>query len=120
MAVTANDVLAVIRSRPQTIPDGFSDDAIQSYIEEAKPIMLEYCTLPQNIQEVPDVLKYPWVEIATALMNNNMAEMTGTVTSIREGDSSTNFDSKKTAQGQLFDKLNVNNIRIMNSFRALF
>lgn len=120
MAVTANDVLEVIKSRPATIPDGCSDAAIQSYIDEAKPIMLEYCTLPQNIREIPDVLKYPWVEIATALMNNASAITTGTVTQFHEGDSSVSIGSKKTAQAQLFDSVSANNIRIMNGFRTLF
>ena len=120
MAVQASDVLAVIKGRPATIPDGFSDAAIQSYIDEAKPIMLEYCTLPQNIQAVPDVLKYPWVEIATSLMNNTAALTTGTVTQLHEGDSTVSIGSKKTAQADLFDSLSVNNIRIMNSFRTLF
>ncbi|QEY33729.1 hypothetical protein FL966_00895 [Caproiciproducens galactitolivorans] len=120
MAVTASEALAIIKSRPATIPDGFSDDTIQSYIDEAKAIMLEYCTLPQNIQEVPDALKYSWVEIATVLMNNSAALTTGTVTSVHEGDSSMSIGSKKTAQAELFDSLSVNNIRIMNSFRTLF
>lgn len=120
MAVQASDILAVIRSRPQTIPAGLEDAAIQSYIDEAKPIMLEYCTLPQNIQEVPDVLKYPWVEIATSLMNGAAALTTGTVTSVHEGDSSMSIGSKKTAQAELFDSVSANNIRIMNSFRCLF
>ena len=120
MAVQASDVLAVIKSRPATIPDGYSDTAIQSYIDEAKPIMLEYCTLPQNIQEVPDVLKYPWAEIATTLMNGAAALTTGTVTSVHEGDSSMSIGSKKTAQAQLLDNVSANNIRIMDSFRTLF
>lgn len=120
MAVTASDVLAVIKSRPATIPDGSSDAAIQSYIDEAKPIMLEYCTLPQNIQEVPDVLKYPWAEIATSLMNNSAALTMGTVTQLHEGDSTISIGSKKTAQAQLLDSVSANNIRIMNSFRTLF
>ena len=120
MAVQASEVLAVIKSRPATIPDGYSDTAIQSYIDEAKPIMLEYCTLPQNIQEVPDVLKYPWAEIATTLMNGAAALTTGTVTSVHEGDSSMSIGSKKTAQAQLLDNVSANNIRIMNSFRTLF
>lgn len=111
MAVQVSDVLAVIQSRPKTIPDG---------IDEARPIMLEYCTLPQNIQEVPGVLKYPWVEIATALMNNAAAFTTGTVTQLKEGDSTVSIGSKKTAQAQLLDNVSANNIRIMNSFRTLF
>ena len=82
--------------------------------------MLEYCTLPQNIQEVPDVLKYPWAEIATTLMNGAAALTTGTVTSVHEGDSSMSIGSKKTAQAQLLDNVSANNIRIMNSFRTLF
>lgn len=102
------------------MPDGFSDTSIQSYIDEAKPILLEYCTLPQNIQEIPDVLKYPWVEIATTLMNGAAALTTGTVTQIHEGDSTLSIGSKKTAQAELLDSLSVNNIRIMNSFRTLF
>ena len=120
MSVQASDVLAVIKSRPATIPDGFSDAAIESYIDEAKSIMLEYCTLPQNIQEVPDVLKYPWAEIATVLMNNSAALTTGAVTQLHEGDSTVSIGSKKTAQAQLYDSLSVNNVRIMNSFRTLF
>lgn len=120
MAVTESDVLTVIKARPKTIPAGLDDDAIQSYIDEAKPIMLQYCTLPQNIQEVPGVLKYPWVEIATTLMNNDTALTTGTVTQLHEGDSTVSIGSKKTAQAQLFDNLSVNNIRIMDSFRTLF
>ena len=121
MAVTASDVLAVIQSRPQTIPAGLEDATIQSYIDEAKPIMLEYCTLPQNIQEVPDVLKYPWVEIATALMNNSTAALSGgAVTQLHEGDSTISLESKKTVQAQLLDSVSANNIRIMNSFRCLF
>lgn len=120
MAVTANDVLAVIQSRPQTIPAGLDAAVIQSYIDEAKPIMLEYCTLPQNIQEVPDVLKYPWVEIATSLMNNTASLTTGAVTQLHEGDSTVSIGSKKTAQAQLLDSVSANNIRIMNSFRTLF
>jgi hypothetical protein len=120
MAVLASDILKVIKSRPATIPDGFSDVAIQSYIDEAKPIMLEYCTLPQNVQNVPDVLKYPWVEIATTLMNGAAALTTGTVTQLKEGDSTMTIGSKKTAQADLFDSMSVNNIRIMNSFRTLF
>lgn len=115
-----SDILPVIKSRPATIPDGFSDIAIQSYIDEAKPIMLEYCTLPQNLQEVPDVLKYPWVEIATSLMNNSAALTLGTVTQLHEGDSTVSIGSKKTAQANLLDSMSVNNIRIMNSFRTLF
>jgi hypothetical protein len=120
MAVTASNILAVIQSRPKTIPAGLDDAAIQSYIDEAKPIMLEYCTLPQNIQEIPDVLKYPWVEIATVLMNGSQAETGGAVTSVRDGDQSVQFGSAKTAQARLFDSLSINNIRIMNGFRCLF
>ena len=120
MAIQASDILAVIKSRPATIPDGSSDAAIQSYIDEAKPIMLEYCTLPQNVQDVPDTLKYPWVEIATTLMNNSAALTLGTVTQLHEGDSTVSIGSKKTAQAQLLDSMSVNNIRIMNSFRTLF
>jgi len=122
MAVQASDVLAVIKSRPATIPDGYSDTAIQSYIDEAKPIMLEYCTLPQNIQEVPDVLKYPWVEIATALMNNSSAVSsgTGTVKSVSDGDTTVQYSTDKTVQAKLFDSVSANNIRIMDSFRTLF
>lgn len=120
MAIQASDILAVMNSRPTTIPDGFSDVAIQSYIDEAKPIMLEYCTLPQNIQSVPDVLKYPWVEIATTLMNGTTALTTGAVTQLKEGDSTMSIGSKKTAQADLFDSLSINNVRIMNSFRTLF
>lgn len=116
----ASDILAVIKSRPTTIPDGFTDTAIQSYIDEAKPIMLDYCTLPQIIQSVPDVLKYPWVEIATTLMNNSEAFTRGMVTQLHEGDSTVSIGSKKTAQAQLLDSMSVNNIRIMNSFRTLF
>lgn len=124
MAVLASDVLAVIKSRPATIPDGLSDAVIQSYIDEAKPIMLEYCTLPQNVQSVPDVLKYPWVEIATVLMNNSTAASsaagTGTVKSVSDGDTTVQFDTGKTAQAKVLDNLSVNNVRIMNSFRCLF
>ena len=121
MAVAASDILAVIQSRPKTIPAGLGDTAVQSYIDEAKPIMLEYCTLPQNIQEVPDVLKYPWVEISTALMNNSTAALaTGTVTSVKDGDTQINYSSAKTQQARLLDGVSANNIRIMNSFRTLF
>lgn len=121
MAVQASDVLAVIQSRPQTIPAGLDTAAIQSYIDEAKPIMLEYCTLPQNIQEVPDVLKYPWAEIATALMNNSAAQSSaGTATQLKEGDSTISLGSQKTAQAQLLDSVSANNVRIMDSFRTLF
>lgn len=120
MAVQESDILKVIKSRPTTIPDGFSDDIINSYIDEAKPIMLEYCTLPQNVQNVPDALKYPWIEIATTLMNGAAALTTGTVTQLKEGDSTVTIGSKKTAQAELLDSLSVNNIRIMNSFRTLF
>ena len=112
--------MTVIKSRPATIPDGFSDAAISSYIDEAKPIMLEYCTLPQNIQAIPDVLKYPWVEIATALMNNSTALTTDTVTQLHEGDSTVSIGSKKTAQAQLLDSVSANNVRIMDGFRCLF
>lgn len=124
MAVTESDVLAVIKARPKTIPAGLDDDAIQSYIDEAKPIMLEYCTLPQNIQEVPDVLKYPWVEIATALMNNDTAQSStagvGAITSIKDGGTQINYSTGKTSQAKLFDSMSINNIRIMDSFRCLF
>jgi hypothetical protein len=83
--------------------------------------MLEYCTLPQNIQEVPDVLKYPWVEISTALMNNSTAALAaGTVTSVKDGDTQINYSSAKTQQARLLDGVSANNIRIMNSFRTLF
>ena len=124
MAVLASDVLAIIKGRPATIPDDFADAVIQSYIDEAKPIMLEYCTLPQNIQEVPDVLKYPWVEIATTLMNNSAVQSSaagaGAVTSVKDGDTQVNFSAGKTSQAKLFDSLSINNIRIMEGFRTLF
>lgn len=135
MAVTASDVLAVIQSRPQTIPAGLEDAAIQSYIDEAKPIMLEYCTLPQNIQEVPDVLKYPWVEIATVLMNNGTAESyatsssnsaPGVIKSISDGDTSIQFGgasssaSATTNRAAALNSVSANNIRIMDGFRTLF
>ena len=124
MAVTASNILAVIQSRPKTIPAGLGDTAIQSYIDEARPIMLEYCTLPQNIQEVPDVLKYPWVEIATALMNNDTAQSStagvGAITSIKDGGTQINYSTGKTSQAKLFDGMSINNIRIMDSFRCLF
>ena len=124
MAVQASDVLAVIQARPQTIPAGLDAAALQSYIDEAKPIMLEYCTLPQNIQEVPNVLKYPWAEIATALMNNSAAQSSasdnGVVSSLKEGDAQVNFSHGKTSQAQLLDGVSANNIRIMDSFRCLF
>jgi len=122
MAVQASDVLAVIKSRPATIPDDTNDTAIQSYIDEAKPIMLQYCTLPQNIQEVPCVLKYPWVEIATPLMNNSTAVSsgTGTIKSVSDGDTTVQYSTDKTVQAKLFDSVSANNIRIMDSFRTLF
>lgn len=124
MAVTASDILAVIQSRPQTIPAGLDGTAILSYIDEAKPIMLEYCTLPQNIQEVPDVLKYPWVEIATTLMNNapsqSSAAGAAAIKSVSDGDTTVQFDTGKTTQGKILDSLSVNNIRIMDGFRCLF
>lgn len=120
MAIQASDILTVIKGRPATIPDGYSDATIQTYIDEAKTIMLEYCTLPQNVQNVPDALKYPWVEIATTLMNGAAALTTGTVTQLHEGDSTMTIGSKKTAQADLLDKMSVNNIRIMNGFRTLF
>ena len=122
MAVQASDVLAVIQSRPQTIPAGLDDAAIQSYIDEAKPIMLEYCTLPQNIQEVPGVLKYPWAEIATALMNNSTAQSSaaGAITSVKDGDTQVNYSAGKTSQAKLLDSVSANNIRIMDGFRTLF
>lgn len=119
MAIQASDILAVIQSRPQTIPAGLDDAAIQSYIDEAKPIMLDYCTLPQNIQEVPGVLKYPWVEIATALMNNSTAGA-GAIKSVSDGDTAVQYSTDKSAQAKLFDSLSINNIRIMDSFRCLF
>lgn len=123
MAVQASDVLAVIQSRPQTIPAGLDEAAIQSYIDEAKPIMLEYCTLPQNIQEIPGVLKYPWAEIATVLMNSAAASTaagSGTVKSVSDGDQTVAFSADKTAQAKVYDNLSVNNIRIMDGFRSLF
>ena len=124
MAVLASDILTVIQSRPQTIPAGLDTAAIQSYIDEAKPIMLEYCTLPQNIVEIPDVLKYPWAEIATALMNNAPAQSSaagaGEITSVKDGDTQVNYSAGKTAQAQVLDSVSANNIRIMQSFRCLF
>ena len=124
MAVQASDVLAVIQARPQTIPAGLDAAALQSYIDEAKPIMLEYCTLPQNIQEVPDVLKYPWAEIATALMNNSAAQSSaagaGAIKSVADGDTTVQFDNEKTSQAKLLDSVSANNVRVMDSFRTLF
>ncbi|TQI69000.1 hypothetical protein [Clostridium sp. KNHs216] len=135
MAIQASDILAVIRSRPQTIPAGLDDVAIQSYIDEAKPIMLEYCTLPQNIQEVPGVLKYPWVEIATALMNNSTAESyamstsnstPGAIKSISDGDTSIQFGGASSSvsttvnRAAALNSVSANNIRIMDGFRTLF
>ncbi len=135
MAIQASDILAVIQSRPQTIPAGLDDAAIQSYIDEAKPIMLEYCTLPQNIQEVPSVLKYPWVEIATALMNNSTAESytmstsnsaPGAIKSISDGDTSIQFSGASSSvsttvnRAAALNSVSANNIRIMDGFRTLF
>lgn len=132
MAITASDVLAVIQSRPQTIPDGLDEAVISSYVDEAKPIMLEYCTLPQNIQEVPDVLKYPWVEIATSLMNNDSSDAysmsstsSGAVKSISEGDTTIQYGTTATAtsgtnRAAALNSVSANNIRIMDSFRSLF
>lgn len=120
MAVQASDVLTVIKSRPAAIPDGSTDAVIQSYIDEAKVIMLEYCTLPLNIQAVPDALKYPWAEIAMTLLNGVSALTTGQVTRVKEDDTEMQFGNAKNAQAQLFDNLSVNNVRIMNRFRHLF
>lgn len=120
MAITASDILTVIKARADTIPSGLEDSVIESYIDEAKMIMLEYCTLPQNIQEIPDALKYPWVEIATTLINNSTAASSGAVKSVSEGDTSVQYSTDKSAQAKLFDTLSINNIRVMNSFRRLF
>lgn len=133
MPVTLNDILAVIKARPKTIPAGLDDAAIQSYIDEAKPIMLEYCMLPQNIQEIPDVLKYPWVEIATVLMNNSTTESysststsSGKIKSVTDGDTTVQFGADTAAKtttvnrAEVLNNMSVNNIRIMNGFRRLF
>jgi hypothetical protein len=118
MAVTASDILEVIKARSDTIPSGLDDFVIESYIDEAKAIMLEYCTLPQNIQEIPDVLKYPWVEIATTLINGSTSS--NTVKSVSDGDTSVQYSTDKSAQAKLFDTMSINNIRIMNGFRRIF
>ncbi len=110
--------MTAVKARSGAIPAGFGDTAIQSYIDEAKLIMLGYCTLPQNIQEVPDDLFYAWAEIATVLMWGGAFAGKGKLSAVKEGDVSLSFAAGKfNGSGVDFSKLD--NIGAMNRYRTL-
>lgn len=120
MAKTADNVLSFIKSRPATIPDGFTDDDIEPYVAEALPALLAYCTvLPRDATAVPDVLIFAWAEIATALMWRNQALPDGQVSTIKEGDISVSF-TKGKIDGSKIVYAGLDSIGTMNRFRTLF
>ena len=120
MPATSDAVLALIKNRPDTIPEGYADAVVSTYIDEAKAAMLAYCrTLPPNIQQIPDDLLYPWAEIATVLMWDGATAAGGKPSSIKEGDVSVSFTAGKfDGSGLVYSGLD--NIRALNRYRSLF
>jgi predicted metal-dependent peptidase len=55
MAITAADILSVVKARLQ-LSDGSLDSLINSYIPEIENRILHYC----NVDVVPDGLKFVW------------------------------------------------------------
>lgn len=120
MLATSDAVLTLIKSRPDTVPAGYADAVVSTYIDEAKAAMLAYChALPPNIQQIPGDLLYPWAEIATVLMWGGATAAGGKPSSIKEGDVSISFTAGKFGgSGLIYSGLD--NIRVLNRYRTLF
>jgi hypothetical protein len=119
MAKTAADVLAEWVSRGYVTSADATTYVTKytSYINQAKNAILAYCNLPQNIVNFPDGLFYPWIEISYAVMTGGVfSQSTGTVTSVKEGDTQVNYGTaKNTATAPIIDYSQT-----LNRFRCLY
>jgi hypothetical protein len=119
MAKTATDVLTEWGARGYYTGTPSTADTAKytSFINQAKDSILSYCNLPLNIVNFPDGLFYSWVEISYAIMTGGVFEQsTGTVTSVKEGDTQINYSTNKnTATAPIIDYSQT-----LNRFRRLF
>ncbi len=120
MAKTPADVLNEWVLRGYITAEQSTTDAAKytSYINQAKGSILSYCNLPLNIQNFPDGLFYPWVEIAWATANGaTFIEGSGAVKSVTEGDTTIAFDVGTTAVSGT--KASVDYSSILNRYRRM-
>ncbi len=118
MAKTPSDVLNEWVLRGYITAEQLADSKYLSYINQAKDSILSYCNLPLNIQNFPDGLFYPWVEIAWATANGaTFIEGSGAVKSVTEGDTTIAFDVGTTAVSGT--KAAVDYSSILNRYRRM-
>jgi hypothetical protein len=118
MGKTADNVLTEWEARGYcgASPSDTEKAKYRSFISQGRQSILAYCNLPLSMEELPDGLFYPWVEISYAILTGGVFERaSGVVKSVKEGDQSVTYDRDRNSAATPA----VDYSSVLNRFRRL-